>query len=107
MKITLCGSIKFADKIVANYHKLEELGHEPKMHELMFDLADGSAKDVLEAIAKDLGEFIELEAQKHYNDPKAGKEYLYSILNELNAEVGEENLRGYPFQILEKQGYNF
>jgi len=56
MKITLCGSVKFAKEIVEIYHKLKELGHEPLMHELMFSIADGSAKDILEAVSRDHGE---------------------------------------------------
>ncbi|OGY45652.1 MAG: hypothetical protein A2744_03135 [Candidatus Buchananbacteria bacterium RIFCSPHIGHO2_01_FULL_44_11] len=56
---------------------------------------------------KNLGFFIELEATESFADPKKGKDYLYSILKELKAEIGEEDLRGYPFKILEKQGYDF
>lgn len=43
MKITICGSIKFAPKLVEIFHQLETLGHEPKMHEHMFGLADGTS----------------------------------------------------------------
>ncbi len=66
-------------------------------------------KDVEIAIdkVKDLGNFIELEAQNYFEDPKAGKEYLYSVVKELNAQIGEEDLRGYPFRMLEKKGYKF
>lgn len=46
MKITLCGSIKFADKLVEIYHELEKLGHQPMMHEDMFGVADGTAKEL-------------------------------------------------------------
>ena len=42
MKITICGSVKFADRLVDIYNKLKELGHEPLMHEEMFGIADGS-----------------------------------------------------------------
>lgn len=52
MKITICGSVKFADKLVEIYHKLEELGHEPMMHEVMFRIADGTAKDLIDSISK-------------------------------------------------------
>lgn len=48
MKITLCGSVKFADKLVEIYKKLEEMGHEPKMHEGMFRVADGTAPEIEE-----------------------------------------------------------
>ncbi|MBI4895193.1 MAG: hypothetical protein HY831_01740 [Candidatus Aenigmarchaeota archaeon] len=56
MKITVCGSVKFASKLVETYRKLEELGHEPMMHKLMFGIADGSAKDVIEGISKNHAE---------------------------------------------------
>ena len=56
---------------------------------------------------RDFGVFIELETLGDFEDPKQGKEYLYTILKEINAEVGEEDLRGYPFIILEKQGRMF
>ena len=56
---------------------------------------------------KDLGSYIELETTIHFENPKEGKKFLYKILEKLDAEVGEEDLRGYPFMILEKKGYNF
>jgi len=56
---------------------------------------------------KELGYYIELEAKGAFDDPKDGKNYLYSILEELNTELGEEDLRGYPFRMLEKKGYKF
>ncbi len=43
MKITVCGSISFAEKLVDIYKKLKEMGHEPLMHEHMFRLVDGTA----------------------------------------------------------------
>jgi len=61
MKITLCGSIKFAKELVDIYRRMEELGHEPKMHEDMFGIADGTAKELLEGIAA--------------NHPKIKREY--------------------------------
>jgi len=48
MKITICGSIKFAPKLVEIYHRLDELGHEPMMHKDMFGLADGTARQLKE-----------------------------------------------------------
>jgi hypothetical protein len=56
MKITVVGSIKFADKLVETYNKLKELGHEPIMHEEMFGVADGSAKEIIEGAEKDHAE---------------------------------------------------
>lgn len=54
-----------------------------------------------------LGSFIELEATSHFINPKDGKKYLFAKLKEIKADVGEEDLRGYPFRLLEKQGYTF
>ena len=55
----------------------------------------------------DLGFHIELEAKGSFENPQDGKSYLYRILKKLNAKVGEEDLRGYPFRILENKGYKF
>lgn len=55
MKITLCGSIKFANKFVEVYRQLEKLGHQPLMHKAMFGIADGTAKEVINDIALDHG----------------------------------------------------
>jgi len=55
----------------------------------------------------ELGSFIEIEALENYKDPKKGKKHLYKILKVISAEVGEEDLRGYPFRLLEKRGYKF
>lgn len=52
---------------------------------------------------KDLGFYIELEAKKEFNDVKEAKQYLFDVLSELNAEVGEEDIRGYPYLVLEKK----
>lgn len=52
MKITLCGSIKFAKELVRIYHQLEELGHQPMMHEEMFGIADGTAKELIQGISQ-------------------------------------------------------
>ncbi len=51
---------------------------------------------------KKLGHFIELELKKEML-PKEGLDYLRQTLNKLNAEVGKEDLRGYPFLVLEKE----
>ncbi len=56
---------------------------------------------------KELGSFIELEATTSFENPVDGKTFLYDILKILNAKVGEEDLRGYPFRILENKGYQF
>lgn len=53
MKITICGSVKFADKLVEIYHKLEKLGHQPMMHKDMFGIADGSAQELIDGIEID------------------------------------------------------
>lgn len=48
MKITVCGSVKFADKFVETYKKLEEMGHEPMMSKGIFELADGTAEQLID-----------------------------------------------------------
>lgn len=53
MKITLCGSVKFAKNLVEIYYQLEKLGHEPMMHEKMFGIADGTATAIIDGIEKD------------------------------------------------------
>lgn len=55
MKITLSGSIKFANKFVEVYQQLEKLGHQPMMHEVMFDIANGAATEITNAISSDPG----------------------------------------------------
>ena len=62
-------------------------------------------KDVEIAIdeVRELGSFIELEITTTYNDPKKAKEYLYQIVKEIGANIGEEDYRGYPFLLLEKR----
>lgn len=52
---------------------------------------------------KDLGTYIELEATLPYETPEAARAHLYEVLNKLDAKVGQEEMRGYPYLILEKQ----
>lgn len=63
-------------------------------------------KDVEIAIdlVNDLGSFLELEATRPFSTPREAKGYLYGILSELGADVGEEDLRGYPYLLLKKRG---
>lgn len=60
--------------------------------------------DVEIAIDKvtELGHHIELEAKADFDDHKKAKQHLYKILEKLNAQTGKEDLRGYPFRLLEK-----
>jgi len=51
MKITICGSVKFAEKLVEIYHELKEMKHEPMMHEDMFGIADGTAQELIDGIS--------------------------------------------------------
>jgi len=64
-------------------------------------------KDVEIAIddIKELGSFIELEITTPFEDPKKAKEYLYTVVQEIGAEIGEEDYKGYPFLLLENQGH--
>jgi len=56
MRITICGSVKFADRLVDVYRRLEKLGHEPVMHEDMFGIADGTAQELIDGIEMDHSE---------------------------------------------------
>lgn len=55
----------------------------------------------------DLGFYIELEITSAFDNPEEGKVYLYQLLKEWQIEVGEEDIRGYPFQLLANKGYTF
>ena len=50
LKITICGSVKFANRLVDIYKQLENFGHKPMMHEEMFGIANGIAKELIEGI---------------------------------------------------------
>ena len=56
MKITICGSVAFAKNLVDLYRQLEKLGHKPMMHEDMFGIADGTAKEIIEGVKTDHSE---------------------------------------------------
>ncbi|GBE16299.1 hypothetical protein BMS3Abin15_00112 [bacterium BMS3Abin15] len=56
MKITLCGSVKFADRLVDIYNQLEKLGHQPMMHKDMFGIASGTARELIDGIEMDHSE---------------------------------------------------
>lgn len=58
MRITICGSVAFAPRLVEIYHKLEKLGHTPLMHEDMFGLADGTARQL-----KDMKSTVSISGQ--------------------------------------------
>ena len=46
MRITICGSVRFAPQLVEIYRRLEKLGHTPLMHDDMFGLANGTARQL-------------------------------------------------------------
>lgn len=50
-----------------------------------------------------LGVYIELETTTPFDNPQAAKQYLFSILEKIQAEVGEEELIGYPYMLLHKK----
>ncbi|MCX6808376.1 MAG: hypothetical protein NTW50_01795 [Candidatus Berkelbacteria bacterium] len=56
MKITICGSMKHADKMVKAYKKLQKIGHTPVMHEDVFGIASGTAPELIEGITKNHAE---------------------------------------------------
>ena len=46
MKITICGSMTFATKLVDIHNTLKKMGHEPLVHGNLFGVADGTAEEV-------------------------------------------------------------
>jgi len=67
MKITICGSVKFADKIVDIHKRLADLGHKPQIHQNMFGIADGTDRELTDA--KNNGEHHQIKIK--YNFIKA------------------------------------
>lgn len=53
MKITICGSMKSAQKMVDAYNGLIAMGHEPQMHKDVFGIASGTAEELIEGIEMD------------------------------------------------------
>lgn len=51
---------------------------------------------------KELGTFIELEYKGTSDDAIAVRGYLHSFLHNLNAKIGEEDNKGYPWVLLER-----
>ena len=49
---------------------------------------------------KDLGNFIEIEANGNFENIEEAKKHLYEILKELNTELGEQDFEGYPYLLL-------
>jgi len=64
----------------------------------MFENVEVAIDDV-----KGLGLYIELEATLQYENPETARAYLYEVLKKLGAKVREEDVRGYPYMVLEKQ----
>ena len=54
-----------------------------------------------------LGYHIELEAHGSFEKIDKAKQHLYRILEGLNAKVGVQDFKGYPYRLLEKKGYKF
>lgn len=52
-----------------------------------------------------LGKFIEIEADGYFTSVENAKDHLYKVLEELEARTGEQEFKGYPHLILEKEGY--
>jgi hypothetical protein len=73
MKITICGSVKFANKLVDVFYQLEKLGHKPIMHEDMFGIADGTAKELIDEIR-----FDHSEVKKKHNFIKLWHGFIVS-----------------------------
>lgn len=90
MKITICGSVKFAPQLVEIYRKLEELGHEPIMHKEMFGIADGSAKKLIEEFTRDHG-----KVKREYNFIKIWHDLIKSGDAILVCNFDKNGIRNY------------
>jgi adenylate cyclase class 2 len=55
-------------------------------------------------IEKELGYFIELEHKGNIDNIDKARQELFSMLEELGAKTGEEDNRGYPYNLLIKKG---
>jgi adenylate cyclase class 2 len=53
---------------------------------------------------KGLGNFIELEAKKPFENTGEAKKHLFKVLEKIGAKVGEQDFEGYPYLILKKKG---
>ena len=53
---------------------------------------------------KELGFFLEIEAKGNFATVEEAREQLYLILEEIEANVGEQDFEGYPFLLLKKKG---
>ncbi len=94
-KVEKAGSIK---KIFKSLDMREVVVVEKSRDSWLFEQVTIAIDEV-----ENLGSFIELEATLPYEDSQEGKKYLYSVLEKLSADLGQEDLRGYPYLIWEKQ----
>ena len=90
MKITICGSVKFADKLVEIYHELEKMGHEPVMHKEMFGIADGTAKELIDGISLN-----HAEVKKKHNFIKAWHGFIKSSDAVLVCNFDKNGIKNY------------
>lgn len=56
-------------------------------------------------IVKDLGEFIEIEYTGKLDNIEAIRKYLFEIMKMIPAEVGDLDTKGYPYLLLEINGF--
>lgn len=90
MKITVCGGVKFADKLVEVCKKLKELGHEPIMHEEMYKIADGTAKELIREIGED-----HAAAKRKYNFIKIWHDLIVLGDAQLVCNFDKNGIRNY------------
>ncbi len=53
---------------------------------------------------KELGDFIEVEADKEFSSVEDAKEYMLKVMNELGIDTSKEVRKGYPFMFLVREG---
>jgi hypothetical protein len=54
-----------------------------------------------------LWSYIEIEAKGDFNSKEEAIAYVYEIAKELEADLWDQDSRGYPYRLLERDGYKF
>ncbi len=90
MTITICGSVRFAPRLVEIYRQLEALGHQPLMHEKMFMIADGTDPELIAAINADHS-----QAKRKYNFIKSWHDLIKSGEAILVCNFSKDGIKNY------------
>ena len=91
MKITICGSVSFAGKMVEAFNKLKEMGHKPLVHENTFKVADGTAEEL-----EDMKNHVEhSEIKKRYDYIKAWHKLILDSDAVLICNLDKNGIKNY------------